>query len=98
MDIPIYIVTHYGCNSSHNDMWIPRGKAFTDFAKAYEYFLSIAPSIDDEDEYPLARRYVNGSYDPNSTNSEYIVIEDRCQDGDCVKRPFGALIARCGIQ
>jgi hypothetical protein len=79
-------------------MWIPRGKAFTDFAKAYEYFLSIAPSIDDEDEYPLARRYVNGSYDPNSTNSEYIVIEDRCQDGDCVKRPFGALISRCGIQ
>jgi hypothetical protein len=92
----IYIVTHYGCNSTHNDMWIPCSKLFTDFTKAYENFLSIAPSIDDEDQ--LARRYINGSYDPNSTNVEYIVIEDRCQDGDCAKRPFGALIARCGTQ
>jgi len=96
MDIHTYIVTRYGCNSSHNDMWIPCSKAFADFTKAYEYFLSIAPSIDDED--PLARRYVNSSYDPNSTNAEYTVIEDRCQDGDCAKRPFGAVIARCGIQ
>jgi hypothetical protein len=77
-------------------MWIPCSELFTDFTKAYEYFLSIAPSIDDEDQ--LARRYVNGSYDPNSTNAKYIIIEDRCQDGDCVKRPFGALIARCGTQ
>ena len=98
MSIHIYMVTHYGCNSSHNDMWIPCSKVFADFTKAYEYFLSIAPLIDDEDEYPLARRYVNDSYDPNSTNSEYTVIEDRCQDGDCVKRPFGAVIARCGTQ
>lgn len=77
-------------------MWIPCSELFTDFTKAYEHFLSIAPSIDDDDQ--LGRRYVNGSYDQNSTNTEYIVIEDRCQDGDCVKRPFGALIARCGMQ
>jgi hypothetical protein len=92
----IFIVTEYACNSSPSDMLTPSSKLFSNYAEAYEYFLSIAPSIDDED--PLARRYVNSSYDPNSTNAEYTVIEDRCQDGDCVKRPFGAVIARCGTQ
>ena len=98
----IYIVTEYGCNCSLNDMWIPRSRLFINHADAYEYFISRSPSIDDKYiYYKMATQYVNCSYDPNSDNKEYTIIEDRHQlvgeDWNYAKRPFGALVARCGM-
>ena len=93
-----FIVTHYGCNSSPSAMWTPRTRLFTDYTDAYEYFISVAPSIDNTDIEAV--QYINVKYDSNETSAEYIVIEDRCQmgaDDGGAKRPFGAVIARCGL-
>lgn len=96
-----FIVTHYGCNSSPSAMWTPRTRLFMDYTEAYEYFISVAPSIDNTDRYyDEAVQYINGKYDSSETSAEYIVIEDRCQmgaDDGGAKRPFGAVIARCGL-
>ena len=104
MNTHIYIVTEYGCNSSPSDMWTPHSKLFTDYKDAYEYFITVSPSIDETDVYyDTATHYINGKYDPNNTSTAYIVIENRCQTGEdgetnCAKRPRGAVIARCGTQ
>jgi hypothetical protein len=97
----IFIVTEYGCNSSPSDMWTPSSKLFTNYAEAYEYFLKVSPTIDKECKYyQEAEQYVNSSYDSNSENNGYIVIENRCQtcvgdkDTSYAKRPYGAVIAR----
>ena len=97
----IFIVTEYGCNSSPSDMLTPSSKLFSNYAEAYEYFLKVSPTIDrNRPYYQEAEQHVNTSYDPNSTNNGYIVIESRCQTcvGDKVtsyaKRPQGAVIAR----
>ena len=85
----LFIVTEYGCNSTPGDMWIPHSKLFTNYTEAYEYFKRLAPSSDD------VTHYINESYDPNSRDSEYIIIEDRHQG--LVKRPYGVVIARFGM-
>ncbi len=87
----LFIVTHYGCNSSPSNMWTPSSKIFTDYKEAYTYFRDIAPELTDEDDL-----YVNKSYDPMSMSYDYIVIENRCQSSDW-KRPEGVVIARYGI-
>ena len=89
----VFIVTDYGCNSTPNDMWIPHSKLFMDYAEAYKYFVGLSPSIDDDDD---TEQYINGSYDPKSTDQEYVIIEDRHQSTR-VKRPSGVVIARCGL-
>ena len=38
----IYIVTHYGCDSSHNDMWVPSSWAFTKKEDAQAKFNQLA--------------------------------------------------------
>ena len=74
----IFIVTEYGCNSSPSDISTPSSKLFTNYAEAYEYLLKVSPSIDREClYYDEATQYVNSSYDPNSINDGYIVIEIR---------------------
>ena len=87
----IFIVTVYGCNSTPGDMYIPISKLFANYDDAYKYYLLVSPAIDDDDR---ASRYVNASYDSNSTSNEYIIIEDRQLDA---KRPAGAVIARYGM-
>lgn len=100
----IFIVIEYGCNSSHNDMWTPHCKLFTNYAEAYQHFLMVSPPIDRECEhYEEATQCVNSSYDPDSANNEYVFIESRCQTGRCgddcnyAKRPYGTVIARYKI-
>lgn len=98
----IFIVTEYACNSSPSDMVSPSSKLFTNYAEAYEYFLKVSPPIDRECEYyEEADQRLNTSYDPNSTNNGYTIIESRCQtynrgdeDLSYAKRPYGAVIAR----
>jgi hypothetical protein len=91
MSLIVFIVTDYGCNSTPGDIYTPTSKIFADYNVAYDYFISVSPTIDDDEN---SIHYINPSYDPNSTNSEYIVIEDRQFQG---KRSSGAVIARYGI-
>ena len=103
----LYVVTHYGCNSTPSEMWPPETDVFTDYEKAYKKFLRISPCLKDEDN--RAERTVH-TEDIHNVKKEgytegytegYRLIESRVQvpgyydgDGTCAKRPEGAVIAR----
>jgi hypothetical protein len=102
-DLVLYIVTNYGCNSTPSDMWTPMSKLFTNYEEAYSYFLKASPDLDNQ--YNKADQFINNNYKPEDMTKDYIVIENRvqiagyhCGEGDCAKRPEGALIARCIIK
>ena len=79
----------------------PLSKLFTNYAEAYAHFLIVSHAIDRErGYYAEADHFVNTSYDPNSANDRYTIIEYMRQKGHWVggcnyaKRHDGALIAR----
>jgi hypothetical protein len=97
----VYTVTRYGCNSGAHELWTPNTKVFYNYQTAYDYFQKVAPATDDKEN--RARRYRNVDYNEETTD-EYTFIEFICQipgylegDGDCAKRPQGAVIAKCKI-
>ena len=45
MTIFVYTVTEYGCNSSHSAMWPQSVRIFTTYSAAYDYYVSVAPSL-----------------------------------------------------
>lgn len=99
----VFIVTHYGCNSSPSDMWIPRSTIFTNYDEAYSYFLTISPNLNDEQN--KAEQFVNLTYNHEDLTQENIIIENRVQlagycygYGDYAKRPYGVVIARSIIK
>ena len=80
-----------GCNSTPSNMWTPNSKIFLNYHQAYEYFLDMSPSLDDNDN--IAKQFINTEY-----KDEYIVIENRVQiagyhngEGNCAKRPYGKI-------
>lgn len=82
-DLHIYVVTEFGCNSSHNDMYPPATKAFMSKEQAYEYYNKIKEEL------------LKGYYDDQEPIAE--VIEHKngetvIQDGEQVKRPQGVSI------
>jgi hypothetical protein len=78
----IYVVTEFGCNSSHNDMYPPTTKAFVSKAKAYAYYNRIKSRLNSPDpDFPIK---VHVTKDANG--------ESAIQDGDDVKRPEGVAI------
>lgn len=93
----MFIVTHFGCNSTAGDMWIPSSRFFTDYEEAHQHFLSLAPNLEDPDneaEREFTPRCVNN-------HPSYTVLEVRRQLGGYndgawhrAKRPEGVLIAR----
>jgi len=95
----VYIVTHYGCNSTPSDLWTPNTKLFSNYEEAYAYFLKISPPLDNEDN--KAEQFRNNQYEEEDINKG-INIETRVQiagyhcgkEGTCAKRPQGAVIAR----
>ena len=95
MNSSIYIVTCYGCNSTPSDLWTPYSRIFDDYDTAYAYFLSVSPSLDDNDN--VAEKWRNDKHE--TLEGDYVVIENRRQlsysdDLGCAKRPEGAVIAR----
>ena len=99
----IYIVTEYGCNSTPSDMWCPDSKLFVNYEEAYDYFLKVSPSLDDQSN--IAEQFINNKYKKENITDDYIIIENRVQiagyhsgNGNCAKRPEGALIARSVIK
>ena len=92
----VYIVTHYGCNSTPGDIYIPTSTLFTNYGEAYDHYLFISQRITLglTDKEAGASHYINHAYDPNDSKCDYTVIEDRKL---CDKRATGVVIARCGL-
>ncbi len=78
----VYVVTEFGCNSGHNDMYPPSVKVFKSKTEAYEYYNTMKKSLySDDPDYPIkVHEYAH-------TNHESVI-----QDGDDVKRPQGVAI------
>jgi hypothetical protein len=80
-ELHIYVVTDFGCNSSHNDMYPPMSTAFMSKEKAYEFYNKLKNSLlKGYDDEPIAKVIEH-------ENGETVI-----QDGDQVKRPQGVSI------
>jgi len=99
---PFYIVTRYGCGDTANELLTPESKLFTNFDKAYKYFLDSSPEL--VGGYKTTR-YVDIDFDKYNTRiqrGEYIIIESRVQiagyydeERNCARSPYGVVIIRC---
>ena len=97
----LYMVTRYGCNSGAHCMWRPVSKTFKEYSVAYEYFLTVAPSLTDPDNRAEGFVLDKGTYQTQlDAKTDYIIIESRAHipgyldgDGTCSKRPVGAILA-----
>lgn len=99
----VYIVTHYGCNSTPSHMWTPKSKIFINYEDAYDHFLKVAPDLNDESN--KAEQFINNKYNAQDMSEGYIVIENRVQisgyhSGECnrAKRPQGVVISRSIVE
>jgi hypothetical protein len=78
----VYVVTEFGCNSSHNDMYPPTVMVYKSKIEAYECYNAIKKTLYSYDpDYPFK---VHEYTYPNG--------ESAIQDGDDVKRPQGVSI------
>jgi hypothetical protein len=97
-EIEVYTVVHFGCNSTPNDMWIPRTRLFTDKDQAYTYYRSICPPYDEDwwnDDDDDEDDYYEKAYRCNLDNGGECIIQDwGYHEGypNRAKRPYGALI------
>jgi hypothetical protein len=92
----VYTVTEYGCNSSPSDMWPPSVRIFTTYSAAYDYYVSVAPGLDEK--WEAAERVVIDKAQDMAGILEY--TRQVGDDGErcCAKRPRGAVIARCAVE
>jgi hypothetical protein len=81
-NISVYVVTEFGCNSSHNDMYPPTTRVFLDKTAAYAYYNKIKARLygPDPSEPIEVHRYVD------------MHGESAIQGGDAAKRPEGVAI------
>lgn len=81
-EMNIYVVTEFGCNSSHNDMYPPTTKAFVSKTQAYAYY--------NKRKAELYRFSIDG---PTKVHVyKDAKGESAIQDGEEVKRPEGIAI------
>lgn len=83
IELHIYVVTEFGCNSSHNDMYPPTMKTFMSKEMAYEHYNKIKKSLmkNEYDDEPIRAEVYKHQ------NGETVI-----QDGEEVKRPAGVSI------
>lgn len=81
-DINIYVVTEFGCNSNHNDMYPPTTRAFLDKTAANAYYNKIKARLYGTD--PNVPIEVHRYKDMHG--------ESAIQGGDAAKRPEGVAI------
>lgn len=89
-EIEIYSVVLFGCNSTPNDMWVPKTYIFMNKEEAFKFYKDHSPSLEDtnnraeiqlpslSDDYIECIMQVHGYFDG---------------DGTCAKRPYGAKIS-----
>ena len=80
----VYVVTEFGCNSGHSNMYPPSTKVFIDREKAYEYYFQcIRPLIEESSEYNIPiEKYKN--------KDRECIVQDGGDEG--AKRPMGIQI------
>jgi len=85
----LYIVTHFGCNSSASDMWPPSNWVFDNYSEAHAKYLEIRPDPkDEENESEVCNEGKDGeSCIQFGGGEEYY-------DGCRAKRPEGAVIRK----
>jgi nitrate reductase alpha subunit len=102
----MYIVTHFGCNSTPGSLWTPKSWVFDNYPKAYEKYLEICPDAADMNNYTRTYEF---TFTPEDLNKSHWPIAnciqeagyprvDTLADGTRIsyaKRPYGASIIRC---
>lgn len=100
IEIDVYTVVHFGCDSSPSDMWVPTTRVFSDKNQAYVYYRSICPVYDPDDDNDEDDEddYEEKGYDRSTLytldNGECIIQRYGYHSGigNRAKRPTGALI------
>ncbi len=81
----IFIVTEFGCNSGHNDMYPPNVSVFLNRDDAYVYYNTIKKTIVDMKEmYDI-------EYEEYTQEDQESIIQTGGKDG--AKRPIGVMIS-----
>jgi hypothetical protein len=88
----IYIVTEFGCNSNHNDMYTPTNSLFENREEAYKYYTNekdkiIKEKVDYEIDFWIDYSFKN--------DGECII--QKGIDNDGAKRPIGVMIKKHSI-
>lgn len=81
MDVNIYVVTKFGCNSSHNDMYPPMVFIYSDRERAYHVY------NEEKEKYEIDFRLYS------ETDSECIIQKGYDEDYGA-KRPVGVQIIK----
>lgn len=88
MDVNVYVVTKFGCNSSHNDMYPPMVFVYSNREMAYKVYNEEKVKIlKQAEDYEIDFR----SY--SETNSECIIQKGIDEDNG-TKRPIGVSIIK----
>lgn len=90
IDIDIYIVTEFGCDSGYNDMYTPKNSLFKNREDAYKYYTNIKDSIIKEKvDYDI-----DFWIDYNLKDNDGECIIQKGMDNDGAKRPIGVMIQK----
>lgn len=88
MDVNIYVVTKFGCNSSHNDMYPPMVFVYSDRERAYHVYNEEKNKIlKEKEKYEIDFRLYS------ETDSECIIQKGLDEDNGA-KRPVGVKIIK----
>jgi hypothetical protein len=92
--VEMYVVTEFGCNSSHNDMYAPSVKVFYSKEEAYVYYLSVKTDLEKYLEYHEHDSECGDLFEDHSyENHEWFI-----QSGEYMKRPMGVSIERVEVK
>lgn len=88
MNMNIYIVTEFGCNSGYNDMYTPKNLLFKNREDAYKYYTNVKDRIiKDKVDYNI-----DFWIDYNLKDNDGECIIQKGIDNDGAKRPIGIMI------
>lgn len=86
----IYIVTEFGCNSGHNDMYTPDSSLFENREEAYKYYTNIKDEIIKE----KVDYNIDFWIDYNLKDKDGECIIQKGIDDSGAKRPIGVMIKK----
>lgn len=93
MNIDIYVVTEFGCNSGYNDMYSPKNSLFKNKEEAYKYYTNIKDIIIKEKiDYDI-----DFWIDYTLKNDDGECIIQNGMDHNGAKRPIGIMIKKYHI-
>jgi len=91
MNMDIYIVTEFGCDSGYNDMYTPCNSVFENREEAYKYYTNIKDKIIKEKVDYDIDFWID--YMKKDNNGECI-IQNGMDNNNGAKRPIGVMIKK----